>query len=75
MWAIDIIGKGPGYGSKESLYGLSGDGKQIWRWEGQPEEWTQIDTTGLNTPLNKIYAGGGQLYAVAKANRLWKHVP
>jgi len=75
MWAIDIIGKGPGYGSKETLYGLSGDGKQIWRWEGQPEEWTQIDTTGLNIPLNKIYAGGGQLYAVAKANRLWKHVP
>jgi len=51
MWAIDIIGKGTGYGSKETPYSLSGDGKQIWRWEGQPEIWRQIDTTGTNTPL------------------------
>ena len=74
MWAIDIIGKASNQGL-ETLYGLSGDGNQIWRWEGQPEEWTQIDIAGLNTPLKNIYAGGGQLYAVAKAGRLWKYVP
>ena len=74
MWAIDIIGKASNQGL-ETLYGLSGDGNQIWRWEGQPEEWTQIDTAGLNTPLKNIYAGGGQLYVVANAGRLWKYVP
>jgi hypothetical protein len=59
----------------ETLYGLSGDGKQIWRWVGQPEEWTQIDTSQLNKPLQAIYAGGGKLYAVASGGRLWEYSP
>jgi hypothetical protein len=75
MWAIDIIGKASGPSGLETLYGLSGDRKQIWRWEGQPEEWTQIDTSQLNKPLRAIYAGGGKLYAVASRGRLWMYSP
>ena len=76
MWAIDVIGKATNQGP-ETLYGLIPSGNDIYRWEGQPDpdDWTKIDTTELNKPLQKIYAGGGQLYAVAKAGRLWKYVP
>ncbi|MFZ3135099.1 MAG: hypothetical protein WBH08_07400 [Methanothrix sp.] len=74
MFAVDVIGKATNMGP-ETLYGLSGDGKQIWRWVGQPEEWTQIDTSQLNKPLQAIYAGGGKLYAVASGGRLWEYSP
>jgi hypothetical protein len=74
MFAVDVIGKAVNMGP-ETLYGLSGDGKQIWRWVGQPEEWTQIDISQLNKPLQTIYAGGGNLYAVASGGRLWEYSP
>lgn len=75
MWAIDIIGQAT-Y-KRETLYGLTPSGNDIYRWGGNPDpdDWTKIDTAALNKPLQKVYAGGGQLYAVAKAGKLWKYVP
>jgi len=75
MWAIDIIVDG--WNVRETLYGLSPSGNDIYQWGGDPDpdDWTKIDTAQLNKPLQSIYAGGGQLYAVASGGRLWKYVP
>jgi len=75
MWAIDIIVDG--WNVRETLYGLSPSGNDIYRWGGDPDpdDWTKIDTAQLNKPLQSIYAGGGQVYAVASGGRLWRYEP
>ncbi|MBN1323180.1 MAG: hypothetical protein JW986_04160 [Methanotrichaceae archaeon] len=57
------------------LYGLSSDGKEIWRYTGVPDEWEQIRTSGFSVDLDKIYAGGGNLYAVTTRGALFQYVP
>ncbi len=74
-FVVDVIGCGEIPLGKTTLYGLSGDGKQIWRYEGKAGQWTQIKTSGFNTPLKKIYAGGGQLFTITENDMLYKYVP
>lgn len=75
MWAIDIIVDG--WNVRETLYGLSPSGNDIYQWGGDPDpdDWTKIDTAQLNKPLQSIYVGGGQVYAVASGGRLWRYEP
>jgi hypothetical protein len=81
MWAIDITTnmRPPSREFRETLYGLIPSGNEIYQWGGKPDpdDWTRIDTTDLDRakPLRSIHAGGGQLYAVGKAGRLWKYSP
>jgi len=81
MWAIDIKTdmRSPSRSFEEKLYGLTPSGNEIYLWGGDPnpDDWTMIDTSNLDRakPLRSIHAGGGQLYAVGKAGRLWKYSP
>jgi hypothetical protein len=75
MWTIDCIVESGSYNVRETLYGLSPSGNDIYKWGGNPDpdDWTKIDTAQLNKPLKSIHAGGGQLYAVASGGRLWRY--
>jgi hypothetical protein len=80
MWAIDITSNiGITREFEETLYGLIPSGNDIYRWNGNPDpdDWTKVNTNALNNakPLRGIHAGGGHLYAVGKAGKLWEYSP
>jgi hypothetical protein len=51
------------------------DGKQIWRYEGRGDQWTQIMTSGFSVPLMRIFAGGGRLFTLTESDMLYEYVP
>lgn len=74
-FVVDVIGCGVPPLGMTTLYGLSGDGKEIWRYEGRGDQWTQIKTSGFGAPLKRIFAGGGQLFTITENDMLYKYVP
>jgi len=57
------------------LYSLSQDGKEIWMYDGAPNQWTQIKTSGFGTRLREIYAGGEELFALTDAHNFFQYKP
>ncbi len=53
------------------LYGLSNDGRIVWKYMGVPDDWEQI-----GGPADEIYSGGKDLYIVSPVTRmLYRYVP
>jgi uncharacterized protein YkwD len=73
--------KSPGQGrlgatlGETILYSLSTDRKEIWKYDGVPNQWTQIETSGFQSILSEIYASGEKLFALTDRNIFYRYEP